>query len=281
MEQTKAKTTKRESSEPATRVKEIDWRQVAKLLLTSRTIDEIEENELMSAGKVTYQFSSKGHELAQILLGLELDHPHDAATVYYRSRPFMLASGFTPQEAVAADMAKTGSPSEGRDVGVVFSMPPRKAVTVLPSSGNVGAQYTPAAGWAQAIQYYHEVLKEKEWQGALAVALGGDGSVATNGFWSALTMSTTLNLPMLFFIEDNGYGISVPSKFQTPGGDISKNLESFSNLKIISGSGTNPTETPALIQDAVSYVRSGSGPCLLHLKVPRLNGHTFGEDQTA
>ncbi|MCH7662657.1 MAG: pyruvate dehydrogenase [Chloroflexi bacterium] len=250
-------------------------------MLTSRTIDEIEENELVGAGKITYQFSSKGHELAQILLGLALDHPHDAATVYYRSRPFMLASGLTPQEAFAADMAMTGSPSEGRDVGVVYSMPPRGAVTVLPSSGDVGAQYTPAAGWAQAITYYQETLGVKSWQGALAVALGGDGSVATNGFWSALTIATTMQLPMLFFIEDNGYGISVPGEIQTPGGNIAENLASFGNLQIYQGSGTDPERTPELVHMAVAHVRAGKGACLLRVEVPRLTGHTFGEDQSA
>jgi 2-oxoisovalerate dehydrogenase E1 component len=259
----------------------VDWEQVARLLLTSRTIDEIEEQELAPAGKVPYQFSSKGHELSQILLGLQLTQGHDAATVYYRSRPFMLAAGLTPQEAFAADMARTGSPSEGRDVGVVYSMPPRRGVTVLPSSGDVGAQYTPAAGWAQAITYYENELKDKEWKGAIAVSLGGDGSVATNGFWAALTIATTLELPMLFFIEDNGYGISVPRHFQTPGGDISANLASFKNLHITSGPGTEPPKTAALIADAVAYVRAGKGPALLRLEVPRLTGHTFGEDQTA
>jgi 2-oxoisovalerate dehydrogenase E1 component len=262
-------------------VSKLDWAQVARLMLTSRTIDEIEEQELAPAGKITYQFSSKGHELAQVLLGLQLTHEHDAATVYYRSRPFMLATGLTPKEAFAADMARTGSPSEGRDVGVVYSMPPRRGVTVLPSSGDVGAQYTPATGWAQAITYYQKELKDKSWNGAIAVALGGDGSVAANGFWAALTIATTLKLPMLFFIEDNGYGISVPRSFQTPGGDISENLKSFKNLKIISGTGTDPEKTAGLIARAVSYVRSGAGPALLRVEVPRLTGHTFGEDQTA
>ncbi|KAA3647932.1 MAG: pyruvate dehydrogenase [Chloroflexi bacterium] len=278
MAKTKAskKRSSKTNSKPAA-----DWSQVARLLLTSRTIDEIEENELVQAGKVTYQFSAKGHELPQILLGQALDHPHDAATVYYRSRPFMLASGLTAQEAFAADMAKTGSPSEGRDVGVVYSMSRRDGALVLPSSGDVGAQYTPAAGWAQAITYYTNQLKDKAWNGAIAVALGGDGSVAANGFWAALTMATTLNLPMLFFIEDNGYGISVPKRYQTPGKNIAENLESFNNLYILEGSGTKPEEAFILVNQAVEYIRAGRGPCLLRVEVPRLTGHTFGEDQTA
>lgn len=259
----------------------INWEKVARLALSSRIIDEIEENELVPSGKINYQFSAKGHELAQILLGLGLDQKHDCATVYYRSRPFMLASGFTAEEAFAANMAKTGSPSEGRDVGVVYSMQAREGATVLPSSGDVGTQYTPAAGWAQSITYYSNELQEKDWEGSIAAALGGDGSVATNGFWSGLTIATTLKLPMLFFIEDNGYGISVPSNFQTPGGNISKNLKSFGNLKIFTGSGTEPIKTAKLIQSAISHVRSGEGPCLLHVTVPRLTGHTYGEDQSA
>lgn len=264
-----------------TRAPAIDWAEVARLMLTSRMIDEIEERELVPAGKITYQFSAKGHELAQILLGLHLTQGHDAATVYYRSRPLMLAAGFSAQEAFAADMARSGSPSEGRDVGVVYSMPPRRGVTILPSSGDVGAQYTPAAGWAQAITYYQRELKAKDWQGALAVALGGDGSVASNGFWAALTIATTLELPMLFFIEDNGYGISVPRHFQTPGGNIAENLAAFKNLKIVQGSGTQPEETAARVAEAVEHIRAGNGPCLLRLEVVRLHGHTFGEDQTA
>lgn len=257
----------------------VDWPRVARLLLTSRAIDTIEEQELTPQGKVTYQFSAKGHELAQILLGLSLTHPRDGATVYYRSRPFMLAAGLTPQETLAADMAKTGSPSEGRDVGVVFSMTSRGAVTVLPASGDVGAQYTPAAGWAQGIFYRARTLKDENWSGALATAIGGDGSTAANGFWAALNIVTTLHLPLLFFIEDNSYAISVPSLMQTPGMNIAANLSAYQGLHVLDGDGADPLEASQKIAAAVSYVRAGEGPCLLRLRVPRLMGHTFIDDQ--
>ena len=59
------------------------------------------------------------------------------------------------------------------------------------------------------------------------MVLGGDASTATNGFWSALNIATTQRLPLLIFIEDNAYGISVPSTLQTPGGNIAANLRSF------------------------------------------------------
>jgi 2-oxoisovalerate dehydrogenase E1 component len=257
----------------------VDWLKAARLMLLSREMDRLEEYKLTPQGKVKYQFSAGGHELAQTLLALSLNHPHDGAGVYYRSRPFMLASGLTAAEALAAGMAKVNSPSQGRDVGVVFNMPRRSGPTVLPSSGDVGAQYTPVAGWAQAIRYRQEVLKEDGWSGAAAVALGGDGSVAANGFWSALTIATTLQLPMLFFIEDNQYGISVPATLQTPGGNIAANLSSFQSLNVLDGDGSEPEEAQRLIQQALQHVRNGEGPCLLRMRVPRLGGHTFIDDQ--
>ena len=67
-----------------------DWIGIAKNLVISRLIDTIEESELAPSGKVLYQFSSKGHELGQIILAHFMNNPHDGATVYYRSRPFRL-----------------------------------------------------------------------------------------------------------------------------------------------------------------------------------------------
>jgi 2-oxoisovalerate dehydrogenase E1 component len=172
-------------------------------------MDRLEIEQLTPQGKIKYQFSAHGHELTQVLLAQALDHPHDAATVYYRSRPFALACGLSPSDALAAGMARAAGPTLGRDVGVMFNLPRRAGITILPSSGDVGAQYTPAVGWAQASQYHSRVLGEADWQNAIAVALGGESSVAANGFWAALNIVTTLKLPLLFFIEDNSFGISV------------------------------------------------------------------------
>ncbi|MFN3413483.1 MAG: thiamine pyrophosphate-dependent enzyme, partial [Thermoanaerobaculum sp.] len=129
------------------------WLEVARLVLCSRRLDELEERELTPQGLVKYQFSAKGHELAQVLLAKTLTHPHDAAAVYYRSRPFVLASGLSLEEALRSSLARKGSMSEGRDVGVMFNLPSRGGVTILPTAGDVGSQYAPAAGWAQAVRY--------------------------------------------------------------------------------------------------------------------------------
>src|SRR5487761_571915 len=154
--------------------RETDWRQVAYLLHASRALDEIEESRLLPERQVLYQFSARGHDFAQILLGLQLTDPHDGVTVYYRSRPVMLALGVELEEAAAGPLARAGSFSGGRDIGVVFNKPARGGATVLPASGGVGAQYTPAAGWAQAIRYHHEALQEADYARSISTVLGGD-----------------------------------------------------------------------------------------------------------
>ncbi len=256
-----------------------DWPALTRLAVASRLMDELEENELVPQGEVTYQFSARGHELGQLLLSQLLTYPLDAVSAYYRSRPLLLGCGLTLEEALASDMARQGSVSGGRDVGVVFNMPRRERAVILPMAGDVGSQFTPAAGWAQAIRYRVEELGERKAKGSICVVCSGEGAVASNGFWSALTMATTLELPLLFLVEDNNYAISVKSHLQTPGGSIATNLASFAGLTIWDGSGTDPAITAELVQTAVDHVRSGAGPGLLRLTVPRLSGHSSVDNQ--
>jgi 2-oxoisovalerate dehydrogenase E1 component len=255
-----------------------DWEEVARLVLTSRELDRLEEEELVPAKQVLYQFSARGHDLAQVLLGMKL-RDGDAACGYYRSRPLLLALGVPLADALGSGMGRSGGYSGGRDIGVVFNYPNPGGAHALPMCGGVGAQYTPAAGWAQAVRYKAEVLKERS-AGNIALVLGGDASCATGGFWSALTIATTQKLPLLFYVEDNGYGISVPSTYQTPGQDIAANLASFTGLTILNGDGTDPVEAARLVEQAVAHVRSGAGPALLRLTVPRLEGHSYQDTQT-
>ena len=180
-----------------------DWHRISYLLFASRAIDEIEEQQLVPAKKVFNQFSARGHDFAQILVGTLLNHEHDAVTGYYRSRPLVLSLGLDLEDAVAAPMAKSGSYSDGRDIGVVCNYPneQRTGAMLFPMSGGVGAQYTPSIGWSQAIDYRKKSLKDDSYKGAISVAMGGDSSMSTNGFWAALNIATTLNLPQLFVLN--------------------------------------------------------------------------------
>lgn len=267
------------------RVPGIDWRKVVYDSLASRALDDAEEATNKNRAHVPrdhvvlYQFSARGHEVAQTILGTLLTHEHDGVGAYYRSRPLLLSLGLTLEDALASPLGRSGGFSDGRDIGVVCNLPNARGPLVLPMSGDVGSQFTPAAGWAQAITYYRDVLGDAAWRGALGVVSGGDAAVATNGFWSSLTIATTLRLPLLFYIEDNGLGISVHGELQTPNGNIAANLASFGNLLVKDGDGTDPAVTARLLSEAVGHVRAGSGPALVHLTVPRLSSHSGPDNQ--
>src|SRR5258708_26164983 len=205
----------------------IDWRSVVGHVAVSRALDDLEEFTLLRDRKVLYQFSARGHDLTQVLLSTQLTGSQDGVGAYYRSRPLLLGVGLPVEEALASTMMRAGGMSDGRDIGVVFNMPRKVGPCVLPVCGGVGTQYTPAVGWAQSLRYRLGQLGEQACRGSIAVAHGRAPSTATNGFWAALNLVTTERLPFLFFIEDNGYGISVSSRQQTPGATIARNLTRF------------------------------------------------------
>ena len=262
-----------------------DWRRIAYNTLASRALDDIEEatnrnrNSVPKDHVVLYQFSARGHDVAQSMLGSLLTGTRDGVGAYYRSRPLLLALGLSLEDALGSPLGRAGGFSDGRDIGVVCNLPNKGGPVVLPMSGDVGSQFTPGVGWAQSITYHRDVLGDNSWSGAIAVILGGDASVATNGFWSSLTIATTLKLPVLFFIEDNNLGISVRGDLQTPGGDIAANLASFGNLHVRSGDGTDAAESAAILSECVQHVRSGKGPALVRLTVPRMCSHSGPDNQ--
>ncbi len=257
-----------------------DWKSALRTVFLSRALDALEETRLVPERKVLYQFSARGHDLTQALLGQQLNGTQDAVAPYYRSRPLALALGLSPEEALASSMMRAEGMSAGRDIGVVLNLPNHGRACLLPSCGGVGTQYTPATGWAQSLVYRAQNLDDQAAAGCIAVAHGGEASTATNGFWASLNIATTEHLPLLYFIEDNGYGISVPSTRQTPGGDVAANLAAFRNLRILTGEGSDPVAAARLIESAVKAVREGEGPVLLRLRVPRLSGHS-GQDTQA
>src|SRR5205085_4949056 len=80
------------------------WREVAYHVQVSRELDRVEEEELVPQRKILYQFSARGHDMAQVMLGSKLTHRHDAACGYYRSRPLLLALGVPVEDALASSM---------------------------------------------------------------------------------------------------------------------------------------------------------------------------------
>ena len=194
--------TSKKRSAPAGSEPPFSWREIARHALISRALDDLEEATNKNRANVPrdhlilYQFSARGHEVAQTILGSLITHRHDGVSAYYRNRPLLLSLGLTIEDALASPLGRSGGFSDGRDIGVVCNLPNPDGPVVIPMSGDVGSQFTPGVGWAQSITYHRDVLGDKSWNGAIGLVVGGDASVATNGFWSSLTIATTLKLPM-------------------------------------------------------------------------------------
>ena len=153
-----------------------DWKSVLRTVFVSRALDALEETRLVPDRKVLYQFCARGHDVTQVLLGLQLTGRRDAVSPYYRSRPLALTLGLPAEEALASTMMRAEGMSGGRDIGVVINRPNRSGPCLLPACGGVGTQYTPATGWAQALVYRGRILKDPEVAGSIAVAHGGEAS---------------------------------------------------------------------------------------------------------
>lgn len=258
------------------------WLSLLERALISRAMDDLEVTkeyrpnpDKPHEGKLKFQFGAKGHEIPQLIAAALLSHPHDGATVYYRSRPFMLGVGLSPWEAFASNMHKLEGVSGGRDIGVVFNHRQPNGVAVLPASGDVGAQFTPAVGWAQSVQYRATEMGQSEYAGAIALAHAGDGATATNGFWAAINIAAPRKLPYVMLIEDNRYALSVPWRYQAAAASIVENLGSFKDLNIQSVEGSDIPALYHALSSAIGSARQGGGAQMVHVKVPRLTGHNW------
>src|SRR6185295_17432035 len=89
-----------------------DWRRIAFNALVSRGLDDIEEETNRNRTKVPkehlvlYQFSARGHDVPQTILGSLLTHPQDGVSAYYRSRPLLLALGLSIEDAFASPLGR-------------------------------------------------------------------------------------------------------------------------------------------------------------------------------
>ena len=144
----KARESAKTSKTGASDARRIDWRRIAYNALVSRALDDVEEATNRNRASVPrehlvlYQFSARGHDVAQSILGAFIDHPHDAASAYYRSRPLLIALGLSIEDALGSPLGRAGGFSDGRDIGVVCNLPQASCPIVLATDCSIGTLRT-------------------------------------------------------------------------------------------------------------------------------------------
>jgi 2-oxoisovalerate dehydrogenase E1 component len=158
-------------------------------------------------------------------------------------------------------------------------------LNIVSASSPTGTQFLHATGAAQ-VGRIHEVVESlreerSRYDRDEVVYVGsGEGATSEGEFWEALNSASTHKLPVLFMVQDNGYAISVPVEFQTPGGSISKAFSGLANLRIIECDGCDVFDTYSAVRDAVDSIRAREGPALVHAHVIRPYSHSMSDDET-
>ncbi|MFW6199750.1 MAG: alpha-ketoacid dehydrogenase subunit alpha/beta [Gemmatimonadota bacterium] len=258
-----------------------DILELYRTMLTARRVDD-REIRMKQQNRIFFQVSGAGHEAAQVAAAAHLRPGYDWFFLYYRDRALSLALGQTPGEHFLQAVGAHDDPhSGGRQMPSHWSS---VDLNIPTPSSPTGTQFLQAVGAAEAghrMKLLHEARDRigEYHEDAVVLVCGGDGTTSEGEFWEALNTACNLRLPVVFLVEDNQYAISVPVEVQTPGGSISRLVQSFPNLLIREYDGTDLRESWEAAGEAVRYAREGRGPALLHAHVVRLYSHSMSDDE--
>lgn len=238
----------------------LDKLQLLRLMALSREGDR-REGILLRQSKGWFQVSGMGHEaLAAIAPCLR---PDDWLFPYYRSRALMLARGMTNYDLALAYLAKRESSSGGRQMPGHYSS---RELNVFSVCTPTGGALLPACGAAWGMK-----LEGKD---TVCLASIGDAACRQGEFYEALAFAVQEQLPLVFAIEDNKYGISTPTDKFFPysiGGILSEE-------RLVKVNGRLVDDVRHATEQAVATARSGGGPTILWFDLDRLSSHTSSDD---
>jgi len=229
-------------------------------MLESRHADLREQN-LNRQGKGHFHVSGMGHEaLAAVSIQIQQD---DYIVPYYRDRGLVLGRGMTTRQLGLEYFAKRNTGSGGRQMPSHYS---NADLHIWSVPTPTGSQLLPACGIAWGIQ-----LDGKK---NLVVTTIGDAATRQGDFFEAICFAKEKKLPLLFLVEDNAYGISMPTRKTNP---LALNVLELNNWRRIEGQ--NVQQIYDATAEAFQRIRSGGGPFFFWINMERLSSHTSSDDQ--
>src|SRR6266850_3745933 len=230
------------------------------ILLESRHGDLREQN-LNRQGKGHFHVSGMGHEaLAAISIQMRED---DYIVPFYRDRALVLGREVSSLQLAIDYFAKAKGESHGRQMPSHYSCA-EKHIWSVPTP--TGSQLLPACGIAWGIK-----LDAKK---AVVVATVGDAATRQGDFYEAICFAKEKKLPILFVVEDNGYGISSPTRKINPRALDVVQPNDWRELD-----GANVGEMYGQAVKAFAHIRAGKGPVFFWVMMERLSSHTSSDDQ--
>ncbi|MBF8962376.1 tungsten formylmethanofuran dehydrogenase [Pontibacter sp. FD36] len=245
-----------------------------RLMITAKTMaDTYEENKAICSKYV--HSTSRGHEAIQLATAFQLK-PYDYASLYYRDDSVLLGIGMQPYELMLQLMAKAGDPFSGGRTYYGHPSLRREGFPTIPhQSSATGMQAIPATGMAHAIAYFEsQGLTNSEEKPVVLCSLG-DGSVTEGEVAEAFQMAVLKNLPIVYLVQDNDWGISATGK-EMRAMDAYEYAAGFKGMERLRVNGSDFAESYEGMRVAFEYAREVRKPILVHAKVPLLGHHTSG-----
>ncbi|MBI3977985.1 MAG: thiamine pyrophosphate-dependent dehydrogenase E1 component subunit alpha [Chloroflexi bacterium] len=222
---------------------------------------------LSRQGKTYFVVTPAGHEAAQVASIAAIRPGVDTVYSYYRSLTAVLALGVKPVDVFLHAFGRAADPnSGGRQMPGHYSSSRLKLVA---RGSVVGVQFPQAAGAALASKIRGD--------GAVAICYFGDGATSEGDFHGGLNVAAVMDLPVVFFCENNGYAISMPVHRQMRVARVAERAAAY-GMPGITVDGCDVVAVYQATRDAVERARRGEGPTLIEALVERLRPHSSDDD---
>jgi len=190
---------------------------------------------------------------------------NDSVVTTYRDHGHMLARGLEPKKIMAELTGRSTGYSGGKGGSMhMFS----KDNNFYGGHGIVGAQVPIGTG----IAFTHKYKNQKN----ICRTYIGDGAMNNGQVFEAFNLASLWNLPVLYIIENNMYGMGTSVNRASAGSELYKRGEAFS-IKGNIVDGMNVFKVISAAQEAGDYVRSGKGPYILEVQTYRYRGHSMSD----
>lgn len=243
-----------------------DVLEMYRIMLSARKVDE-RMWLLNRAGKIPFVVSCQGQEGAQVGAAFALNRDKDYLAPYYRDVGMVIAFGMTIKELMLSAFAKADDPnSGGRQMPGHFGS---KKYRILSGSSPVTTQVPHAVGTALAAK-----MQKKDF---VTLTSLGEGSTNQGDFHEGLNFAGVHKLPVITFVENNQYAISVPVSKQYACERISDRAKGY-GMPGYTVDGNDPLAVYEVVKKARDRAAAGEGPTLIEALVSRLTAHSSDDD---
>ncbi|MEA2684380.1 MAG: 2-oxoisovalerate dehydrogenase component beta subunit [Chloroflexota bacterium] len=243
-----------------------------RLIRTGRAFDE-RMWLLNRTGRVAFVMPHQGHEAAQVGAGLAVKPGLDWVVPYYRDISLSLVMGMTLEELMMGFFSRAADPSTGGRL--MLGHYGKAELQYVTGSSCVASQILHAVGIGMAIKMRAESGDGASEMGACLTCFG-EGATAEGDFHEAMSFAGIKRLPVVFFCQNNGYSITVPTDEELPIG-VAERARGYG----MPGERVDGNDLLAVYdaaRRAMERARAGEGPSLIEAIVYRLTPHSSDDD---